>query len=506
MPATQSPPDPAESARVFAEVAERSGRIMGEFLQRQAGGQGVATSDEFGIARAFMDLYARMLAEPWKLAEMQTKMFWDHVALWQSTLLRMLGKEAPPVAVPAKGDNRFREADWQDQFLFDYIKQSYLIAARHLHDAVASVGGLPEETSKKVNFYTRQYIDALSPSNFALTNPQVLRETLHSGGQNLLKGLNNLLADIERGGIRMADEKAFKLGVNIATTPGKVVFQNELMQLIQYAPSTETVFKRPLLVIPPWINKYYILDLRERNSFVRWAVEQGHTVFVISWVNPDERYAEKTFENYMFEGPLAALDAIGQAAGENRINIIGYCLGGTLLGATLAWMAEKGDLRAASATFLASLLDFSIPGELGVFIDEEQVENLERRMQERGYLEGSEMAATFNMLRANDLRFHAHAREDAQLLPAQHVPRQPAQGSRWHHARRRADRPQENCDSRLFRFHPRGPHRALEIHLQGLAPPLRAHAVRASGLRARRRHRESAVGEEIRLLDRPRAP
>ena len=403
MPATQSPPDPVESAKVFAEVAERSSRLMGEFLQRQAGGQGVATSDEFGVARAFMDLYARMLADPWKLAEMQSKMFWDHVALWQSSLLRMLGKEVPSVAEAAKGDNRFRDADWQDQFLFDYIKQSYLIAARHLHGAVSSVDGLSEETRKKVNFYTRQYIDALSPSNFALTNPQVLRETLHSGGQNLLKGLNNLLADIERGGIRMADEKAFKLGVNIATTPGKVVFQNELMQLIQYAPSTETVFKRPLLVIPPWINKYYILDLREKNSFVRWAVEQGHTVFVISWVNPDGRYAEKTFENYMFEGPLAALDAIGQAAGENRINIIGYCLGGTLLGATLAWMAQKNDPRAASATFLASLLDFSIPGELGVFIDEAQIENLERRMQERGYLEGSEMAATFNMLRANDL-------------------------------------------------------------------------------------------------------
>jgi len=403
MPATQSPPDPAESARVFAEVAERSGRIMREFLQRQAGGQGVATGDEFGVARAFTDLAARMLADPWKVAEMQTKMFWDHVALWQSSLLRMLGKEVPSVAEAAKGDNRFRDADWQDQFLFDYIKQSYLIAARHLHDAVSSVDGLSDETRKKVNFYTRQYIDALSPSNFALTNPQVLRETLHSGGQNLLKGLNNLLADIERGGIRMADEKAFKLGLNIATTPGKVVFQNELMQLIQYAPSTETVFKRPLLVIPPWINKYYILDLREKNSFVRWAVEQGHTVFVISWVNPDGRYAGKTFENYLFDGPLAALGAIGQATGENEVNIIGYCLGGTLLGATLAWMAQKNDRRAASATFFASLLDFSIPGELGVFIDEAQVENLERRMQERGYLEGSEMAATFNMLRANDL-------------------------------------------------------------------------------------------------------
>jgi len=403
MPATQSSPDSAQSAKVFAEVAERSGRLMGEFLQRQAGDHGVATSDELGIARAFMDLTARMLADPWKLAEMQTRMFWDHVALWQSSLLRMLGKEAPPVAEPGEGDNRFRNADWQDQFLFDYIKQSYLIAARHMHDTVSSVEGLPEETQKKVNFYTRQYIDALSPSNFALTNPQVLRETLQSGGQNLVRGLNNLLADIERGGIRMADEKAFKLGVNVATTPGKVVFQNDLMQLIQYAPGTDTVFRRPLLVIPPWINKYYILDLRERNSFVRWAVDQGHTVFVISWVNPDGRFAGKTFENYMFEGPLAALDAIGQATGENEVNIIGYCLGGTLLGATLAWMAEKGDAHAASATFLASLLDFSIPGELGVFIDEAQVQNLERRMQERGYLEGSEMAATFNMLRANDL-------------------------------------------------------------------------------------------------------
>src|SRR5258708_2456625 len=345
MPATQSSADPAQSAKVFAEVAERSSRLLGEFLKRQAEGRGVATSDEFGIARAFMDLSARMLADPWKLAEMQTKLFWDHVALWQSTMQRMLGKDTLPVAEPAKGDNRFREADWQDKFLFDYIKQSYLIAARHMHDAVSSVEGLPEETRKKVNFYTRQYIDALSPSNFALTNPQVLRETLHSGGQNLLKGLNNLLADIERGGIRMADEKAFKLGVNIGTTPGKVVFQSELMQLIQYAPSTETVF----------------------------------------------------------EGPLAALDAIGQATGENEVNIIGYCLGGTLLGATLAWMAQKNDRRAVSATFFASLLDFSIPGELGVFIDEAQVENLERRMQERGYLEGSEMAATFNMLRANDL-------------------------------------------------------------------------------------------------------
>jgi polyhydroxyalkanoate synthase len=403
MPSTQPSPDPVHSAKVFAEVAERSARLMGEFLRKQADGKGAAYSDEFGIGRAFTDLAARMLAEPWKLAEMQTKVFWDHVALWQATALRMLGANPKPVAEPAKGDNRFREPAWQDQFLFDYLKQSYLIVARHLQESVASVDGLPAEARKKVDFFTRQYLDALSPTNFALTNPQVLRETLESGGQNLLRGLNNLLADIERGGISMSDEKAFKVGVNVATAPGKVVFQTDLMQLIQYAPATPAVFRQPLLVIPPWINKYYVLDLREKNSFVRWAVAEGHTVFVVSWVNPGERHSAKTFDDYMLEGPLAALGAIERATGESRVNLVGYCLGGTLLGATLAWMAAKKDTRAASATFLASLLDFSIPGELGVFIDEAQVENLERRMNERGYLEGSEMAATFNLLRANDL-------------------------------------------------------------------------------------------------------
>jgi polyhydroxyalkanoate synthase subunit PhaC len=405
-----SPPpayDPAETARIYAEVAERSGRLLGEFLQRHADGKGAGYSDEFGIAKAFMELSARMLANPWKLVEVQMKMFQDYTALWQSTAMKMMGRPAGIVAEPAAGDNRFRDEEWRDNFLFDYIKQSYLIAARHIHDAVSSAEGLPEEERKKVDFFTRQYIDALSPSNFAMTNPQVLRATLSSGGQNLVKGLNNLLADMERGGgelrISMSDENAFKVGVNVATAPGKVVFQTDLMQLIQFAPSTQEVFKRPLLIVPPWINKYYILDLREKNSFIRWAVAQGHTVFVVSWVNPDERFAAKSFEDYLSEGTLAALGAVEKATGVSEINLIGYCLGGTLLGATLAWMAEKGDRRAVSATFFVSLLDFSIPGELGVFIDEPQVANLERRMNERGYLEGSEMAATFNMLRANDL-------------------------------------------------------------------------------------------------------
>jgi polyhydroxyalkanoate synthase len=399
---------PEAMAQVCHEVAQRSARILGEFSQRHvADGVAAAVRDELGIAKAFMDLYARMLLDPSLAASLTMNLWLDSMRLWQASWLKLLGAEVRPVAEPSKGDARFKDEDWSTNFLFDYIKQSYLIAARHLQHTVASVEGLPEESQKKIAFFTRQYVDALAPSNFALTNPQVLRETLASGGQNLVKGLANLLADIEKGDgqlrISMTDESAFRLGVNVATTPGKVVFQNDLMQLIQYRPASAEVFRRPLVIIPPWINKYYILDLREKNSFIRWAVERGHTVFVISWVNPDAKLAQKGFDDYMREGPLAALEAVERATGERRVNFIGYCLGGTLLGATLAWLAAKNDDRAASATFFVSLLDFSQPGELGVFIDEEQVAALEKKMNQRGYLEGSEMASTFNLLRANDL-------------------------------------------------------------------------------------------------------
>ncbi|MCC6475037.1 MAG: class I poly(R)-hydroxyalkanoic acid synthase [Burkholderiales bacterium] len=410
-PVSTEPPveDREEAARVFAEVAHKSSRLLAEFMQRHADGNGFKFNDEFGLAQAFMELWAGFLLNPWKFAELQAKIAFDHAALWQRSWLRLWGQAVVPVAEPAKDDRRFRHEDWEAHFLFDYIKQSYLITARHLRQSVAGADHLPEETRRKVDFFTRQYVDALAPSNFALTNPQVLRETLRSGGQNLLKGMSNLLDDLERGRISMTDESAFEVGRNVAAMPGKVVFQNELMQLIQYAPLTETVYRRPLLIIPPWINKYYILDLREDNSFIRWASSQGHTVFVISWVNPDEKLAGKSFEDYMFEGPLAALEAIERALGEREVNLIGYCLGGTLLGAMLAWMTQKEAAgepprhRVASATFFVALLDFAIPGELGVFIDEAQLDNLERRMAERGYLAGSEMATTFNLLRANDL-------------------------------------------------------------------------------------------------------
>ena len=401
---TQNPP---ELPQICQSVAERSSRILSEFAQKQAASLSSAVRDEMGIARAFMDLYARMASDPALLANESMSMWADYARLWQSTWMKMLGLQAPPVAEPAKGDARFKDEDWSSNFLFDHIKQSYLIGARHIQHAVANVHDLPPESETKVAFFTRQYVDALAPSNFLLTNPQVLRETVQSGGQNLVRGLNNLLTDLEKGHgelrITMTDENAFQLGRNIATTPGKVVYQSPLMQLIQYQPTTSEVYKRPLVIIPPWINKYYILDLREENSFIRWAVAQGHTVFVVSWVNPDAKLAQKGFDDYTREGALAAFDAVQKATGEREVNAIGYCLGGTLLGATLGYLSNTNQNRVASATFFVSLLDFSQPGELGVFIDEEQVASLEKKMNERGYLEGSEMAGTFNLLRSNDL-------------------------------------------------------------------------------------------------------
>ncbi|MDQ6917271.1 MAG: class I poly(R)-hydroxyalkanoic acid synthase [Pseudomonadota bacterium] len=399
--------DPIALTESFASAADKSARLIGDYLTRHAIAGPASVADEFGLTKAFLEVAAKMLSNPYRLAETQMNLWWDYSALWQSSMLKLVGQATTPIAEPHKGDKRFRHEDWQEHFLFDYVKQSYLLTARWLHDAVANVEGLDERTRKKVDFFTRQYIDAVAPSNFALTNPEVFRETISTGGQNLVKGFNNLLDDIERGNgklkISMTDSKAFELGVNIATTPGKVVFQNDLMQLIMYQPTTKKVYKRPLLIIPPWINKYYILDLREKNSLIKWCVERGLTVFVISWVNPDERLADKDFVDYMLEGPLAAIGAIEKATGQKDVNALGYCLGGTLLAATLGHLAAKKKHPIASASFMTSLIDFTGAGELEIFIDEDQVHSLEKRMEERGYLEGSAMANTFNMLRSNDL-------------------------------------------------------------------------------------------------------
>jgi polyhydroxyalkanoate synthase subunit PhaC len=401
-------PDPVELSRRMAEIAERSQRLVADFLQRQKPGEnGIGMGDPLNIGAAFFEMTTRMMSDPTRLVQAQISLWNDYMTLWQRTAQRFLGGPSEPMVEAAQGDRRFKDAAWTDNTLFDYIKQSYLLTARWLQTIVKNVEGLDDKTARKVDFYTRQFVDAIAPSNFLLTNPEVLKATLDSGGENLVNGLSNLLDDLERGkgrlAIKMTDMDAFRIGENIAVTPGKVVFQTDLMQLIQYDPTTETVKRRPLLIIPPWINKFYILDLRPKNSFIKWAVDQGHTVFVISWVNPDERLALKSFEDYMVEGPLAALDAIEQATGEREANVIGYCLGGTLLASTLAYMSTKGDDRVKSATYFVTMIDFAEAGELSVFIDEEQLAALEERMKTSGYLEGSDMATTFNMLRANDL-------------------------------------------------------------------------------------------------------
>ena len=399
--------DQAEMAAKWAALAEKSQRVVQAFAERQADEGGFSIVDTQSVSRAFMDLMAKMASDPVKLAEAQMRLWQDSVQLWQAMAQRMMGQPAAALAEPEKGDRRFKDQSWNEELAFDYIKQSYLLTSRWVQSTVGGVDGLDPKNKEKVDFYTRQFLSALSPSNFAMTNPAVLKKTTESGGENLLHGLENLLDDLERGRgrlkISMTDDAAFEVGKNVAASPGKVIFQNELMQLIQYEPTTGTAHKRPLLFVPPWINKFYVMDLQPKNSLIKWAVDQGHTLFVISWINPRKELAHKDFEDYMREGPLAALDAVQQATGEREINVLGFCIGGILMVATLAYLAAKGDKRVNSATFLATMVDLQDVGEVSVFIDEEQLRSLEAHVGEKGYLEGHHMADMFNMMRENDL-------------------------------------------------------------------------------------------------------
>jgi polyhydroxyalkanoate synthase len=401
----------------FTALAEQSQKVVAEFTQRTLQGvsEGKSTSylsalnvDPTNVSKAFQDLFVSLAAHPEKLFQAQMDLWQSHMQLWQNTARQIQGETVEPIIEPKPRDKRFRDPDWQENFVFNYLKQSYLLTSKWLQQTVASADGLSEHDRKKIDFYTQQYIDAMSPSNFMMTNPEVLRETMTSNGENLLRGLNNLLRDFEKGDgtlkISQVDMEYFELGKNIATTPGKVVFQNEILQLIQYSPTTEKVHKTPLLILPPWINKFYVLDLSEKNSFIRWIVDQGYTVFITSWVNPDRSLADKSLDDYMTEGILAAIGAVQQATGVEKVNTIGYCIGGTLLGATLAYMAKKELDLIESATFFTAQVDFSEAGDLLVFIDEEQLDSLEEQIEESGgYLEGTSMANTFNMLRSNDL-------------------------------------------------------------------------------------------------------
>ena len=401
--------DPGVFARNMVQVGIQSQQLLSDFLRRQTNKAGKGEPlDPLNITSAFTELLRSMVADPSAIMEAQFQLWRDYMGLWERTARRMMGSEVEPMVAPAAGDKRFKDRDWQENQVFDFIKQSYLLTANWMQETVAKADSkLDPKTKKRIEFYTKQFADAIAPTNFVITNPEVLRTTLQSNGENLVKGLNNLLQDLdaESGQLSIRQSAdAFKIGENIATAPGKVVFRNELIELLQFDPATDQVYKTPLLIFPPWINKFYILDLKPENSFIRWAAAQGYTVFVVSWVNPDKKLAKKTFQDYMWEGIFAALDAVEAATGERKINAIGYCIGGTLLSATLAYMSAKGDDRVNSATFFAAQVDFTEAGDLQIFVDDEQLEALKQQMdQAGGVLEGGKMATTFNMLRANDL-------------------------------------------------------------------------------------------------------
>ncbi len=407
--ATQPDNDPQDlNTRALAAAVHQAElqtrQLLDTWLQRP--GAAPANADPLNISNSFQQFAVQLARNPLPLWEAQWKAWQNTLGNVQNLVGRSFGREdAQPNATPA--DRRFKDPEWNSNPLFEFIRQTYLLCANSLLQLSTHTEGLAPHDAHKVAFYTRQFVDAISPTNFALTNPEVIRATLEQGGTNLVDGLRNFCQDIDPATgqlrTRMVDTTAFELGKNVATTPGSVVFQNDLMQLLQFSPTTRTVARRPLLIVPPWINKYYVLDLQPGNSFIRWSVDQGHTVFVISWVNPDASMRGKDFADYMKEGPLAALAAIEAATGERNVNAIGYCLGGTLLGATLAYLKQKKDTRIRTATFFAAMLDFSEPGDLGVFIDEAQISKLEEAMNERGYLDGKEMAATFNLMRASDL-------------------------------------------------------------------------------------------------------
>ena len=404
----------AKEAAEQQEMAQRWADLMAHSRQvAETFAKGRWTEDVFSIVhppdliKAFMEAGKGIMADPEKLVHAQFQLYRDSLELWQRMMQQMAGQAVAPVIEPERGDRRFKDQAWSEDVLFDYVKQSYLLTSRWVKEVVHDAEGLDPKTREKVDFFTRQYLSALAPSNFAVTNPAVLRRIRETEGKSLIKGLEHMLEDLDRGQGRlqlsMTDEAAFEVGRNIATTPGKVIFQNELMQLIQYEAATERVYKRPFLLVPPWINKFYVLDLQPKNSLIKWLVDQGHSVFVISWVNPGPDLAHKGFSDYMHEGPLAALDAVEQATGETEVNALGFCIGGILTSSTLAYMAAKGDRRISSATLLATMIDLTEVGEAAVFIDEAQLERLEQHVAEKGYLEGHHMAAMFNMMRENDL-------------------------------------------------------------------------------------------------------
>jgi polyhydroxyalkanoate synthase len=396
-------------SRNLARLVEEGGKALAAYLKPREEGKikGGLSDDITDAVKSVGRVAEYWMSDPRRALELQSSLGRAYLDLWATTVKRMAGEQAEPVVAPDQKDKRFADPDWSQNQFFDFLKQAYLLTAQWGDRLVKDAAGVDEVTRKKAEFYVKQIANAISPSNFVLTNPELLRETLSTNAENLVRGMHMLSEDIKAGHgtlkIRQSDPSVFDVGRNLALTPGKVVFQNDLMQLIQYEATTKEVLKTPLLIVPPWINKFYILDLTPDKSFIKWCVDQGTTVFVVSWVNPDARLAQKSFEDYMREGVITALDQVEAATDEKQVNAIGYCVGGTMLSITLAYLAAKKQNRVKSATLFAAQVDFTYAGDLLVFVDEERVKQLETHMKEQGYLEASRMANTFNMLRSNDL-------------------------------------------------------------------------------------------------------
>ncbi|ESZ33154.1 MULTISPECIES: class I poly(R)-hydroxyalkanoic acid synthase [unclassified Mesorhizobium] len=403
--------DPERFALNMARMVEQAGKAASAWAEPREKGEvrDHVAEPVVDMVKTFSKLSEYWLADPQRALEAQTRLFAGYMTVWGNAIQKVSpNAEAPEDAVkPERGDKRFQDPEWGRNAFFDFLKQAYLVTSRWAADLVEHAEGLDDHTRHKASFYVKQVSNAISPSNFILTNPELFRETVASNGENLVRGMKMLAEDIAAGKgdlkLRQADYSPFEIGKNIATSPGKVVGRSDVAEIIQYDPTTETVLKRPLLICPPWINKFYILDLNPQKSFIRWAIEQGHTVFVISWINPDERHGAKGWEAYIREGLQYGLDMIEKATGEKEVNAIGYCVGGTLLAAALALLAQEGDNRIKSATFFTTQVDFTHAGDLKVFVDEDQVAAVEKSMNEKGYLDGTKMATAFNMLRSGDL-------------------------------------------------------------------------------------------------------
>lgn len=393
-------------AEHWSKISEKSADLAKDFVQRHQEASGWPVQVDEGALKAFQNLAIQYMTDPAAIAKAQLKFWTGMTELWVHNYSRIVGLE-PPSDHKAAPDRRFKHEAWVKEPAFEYIKESYLFISDWLQHLSDDARGLSEHDRKRMQFNTRQFVSAISPTNFVWSNPEVLEKTIETGGENLLNGFNNLLNDVERGKgklkISMTDQKAFKIGENIATTKGKVIYRDQLFELIQYSPTTEKVHKTPLLFIPPWINKFYVLDLKPENSLIKWVVDQGYTLFVISWINPDRTEAEIGFSDYMTKGVLVALDEVLSITKEEKANLLGFCIGGILTTTTLAYMAAKGDNRVNSATLLATMIDLTDAGEMSVFVDDDQLTSLDEKVKERGFMAGEEMAGMFNMMRENDL-------------------------------------------------------------------------------------------------------